>query len=415
MIPDIVARHAEEAAVLWLIRDRAVSRSQNSLRQLAELDQRVEAHIDGLRVAGAAGWEICLEAMAEGGAGEVFAVAVLAFGEGDAAKVQQVLALGEATAGSARAVVSALGWLPPGQAAQHITTLLASGSSAHRRVGIAAAAAHRQAPHQEVIAALGDADPLVRARACRAVGELGLVGLHRDVCRNLQVEDESCRFWAAWATTLIVGDQDGLAGLRAAAEGTEDVAAEKALQVAMRRMEPARAEVWQREMALNPGLSRRAVIGAGIIGVPELIPWLIEQMEAPPLARVAGEAFSMTTGADIVAEKLDAEQPEGIEAGPTEDPEDEDVSLDPDEDLPWPDPKAIRTWWDRHRTGFTRGARHLLGRPLSPGSLQHALRTGRQNQRAAAALELAMRQRGQPLFAVKAPGFRQQRLLKEAP
>ena len=39
------------------------------------------------------------------------------------------------------------------------------------------------------------------------------------------------------------------------------------------------------------------------------------------------------------------------------------------------------------------------------------LKTGRQRQRAAAALELAILQPGKPLFNVRAPGFRQQQWL----
>jgi hypothetical protein len=43
--------------------------------------------------------------------------------------------------------------------------------------------------------------------------------------------------------------------------------------------------------------------------------------------------------------------------------------------------------------------------------LKTVLRDGRQRQRAAAAVELAIRQSGTPLFNVKAPGFRQIELL----
>ena len=56
-------------------------------------------------------------------------------------------------------------------------------------------------------------------------------------------------------------------------------------------------------------------------------------MEVPELARVAGEAFTMITGVDIAYEDLEGEWPEDFEAGPTESPEDEDVEMDPDEDL----------------------------------------------------------------------------------
>jgi hypothetical protein len=48
---------------------------------------------------------------------------------------------------------------------------------------------------------------------------------------------------------------------------------------------------------------------------------------------------------------------------------------------------------------------------MSPEWLGQVLRDGYQRQRAAAALELAIRNPGQPLFEVRAPGSRQQRIL----
>jgi uncharacterized protein (TIGR02270 family) len=119
----------------------------------------------------------------------------------------------------------------------------------------------------------------------------------------------------------------------------------------------------------------------------------------------------MVTGVDIAYEDLEGKWPEGFEAGPTENPEDDYVELDPDEDLPWPNPQLIQKWWGRHKSQFSSGARYLMGKPISPDHLQHVLRTGRQRQRAAAALELAMLYRGQPLFEVRMPGFRQTQVL----
>ena len=65
---------------------------------MARLDVRLEAHLDGLRVAGPPGWEIAKAQLVEvGGPGEVFATAVLAFEGGDEAKVKEVLTAGVAT------------------------------------------------------------------------------------------------------------------------------------------------------------------------------------------------------------------------------------------------------------------------------------------------------------------------------
>ena len=48
---DVVAQHAEEAAFLWIMRNEAVRAPHYTLKDLAKLDERVEAHLDGLRVA----------------------------------------------------------------------------------------------------------------------------------------------------------------------------------------------------------------------------------------------------------------------------------------------------------------------------------------------------------------------------
>ena len=55
IIESIVTQHAEEAAFLWLLREGAVDAPHYSLKDLVEHDSRVEAHLDGLRVAGEAG------------------------------------------------------------------------------------------------------------------------------------------------------------------------------------------------------------------------------------------------------------------------------------------------------------------------------------------------------------------------
>ena len=54
----------------------------------------------------------------------------------------------------------------------------------------------------------------------------------------------------------------------------------------------------------------------------------------------------------------------------------------------------------------------LLGAPISESQCRKVLREGFQRQRAAAALELALMRPDEALFEVRAPGWRQQRLLQ---
>jgi uncharacterized protein (TIGR02270 family) len=411
IIDSVIEQHAEEAAFLWLIRSGAVRAPHYSLADLAYLDGRIDAHIDGLRIAGDIGWEICREALGGEEAGEVFAIAVLAFESGNEARIQIVLKAGSDPSQLSRGLVSALGWLPYRQAERHIKQFLTAASPSLRRIGIAAYAVHRQDPGRPLMKALSDADPLLRARALRAVGQLGRVALLPLAQNNLTTDDILCRFSAAWSAALL-GDIRAIPTLQAIA-GLDVPYKEDAAKMALRCMDLPTAHEWQRALAQSPHSIRLAVIGAGVIGDPTLIPWLIEQMAIPGLARVAGESFTMITGVDIAYEDLEGERPEGFEAGPTEDPADENVDMDPDEDLPWPNPELINKWWHARRGELQPGTRYLLGKPMSLAWLQDVLRNGHQRQRAVAALELAIRHPGQPLFEVRAPGFRQQQLLHQ--
>jgi uncharacterized protein (TIGR02270 family) len=330
-----------------------------------------------------------------------------------------VLKLATTSPELSRGVISALGWLEYEQAESHIKSLCDSEFPARRRIGIAAAAVHRRDPGRPLQEAISDADPLLKARALRAVGELGRVDLvpliqhelNREPNAKDKAKDEGCRFWAAWSIALLAGYRNAVQALQSFAQSTSPYR-ELALRLALRRLDINSAHTWYQQLANNPKSARAAVIGAGVIGDPALIPRLLEQMSVPPMSRVAGEAFTMITGVDIVYEDLDGEKPEGFESGPTENPEDEDVEMDPDERLPWPDPKLIAMWWEKHNGGFQGGSRCLLGKPISVEQMHQVLRSGRQRQRAAAALELAIMQPGEPIFEVRAPGFRQQEMLR---
>jgi uncharacterized protein (TIGR02270 family) len=146
IIADVIEEHAEEAAILWLQRDAAVWAPDYNLHDLCELDERIEAHLDGLRIAGDAGWQIVKEQLVWEEAGEVFTGAVLAFESGDEQRVGEVLESAMQSVELARGAISALGWLTYQQAQPHISKLIESDEPMRRRIGIAAAAVHRQNP-----------------------------------------------------------------------------------------------------------------------------------------------------------------------------------------------------------------------------------------------------------------------------
>jgi len=406
IIAEIVSQHAEEAAFLWLLRSNAIGQPHYALKDLAKLDDRVEAHLDGLRIAGEEGWELCKAGLGYKQDGEVFAASVMAFESRIESRIQAVLNVVEQTPALSRGLISALGWIPFEQISSQIQALLASPSAVQKRIGIAACAIHRQDSGPSPAEALASSDSFLKARALKAVGELGRRDLLRYVTRNMDDENATCRFWAGWSGALL-GQPEAIPMLQRIVE-RDGAQAEQACAIALRRMPIGEAWAWQKNLAAQHDTQRMAVQAVGVIGDPAGVPWLLEHMTVPELARVAGESFTSITGADLAYEDLEGEKPDGFESGPTENPEDENVELDQDEDLPWPHPQLIEKWWSVHRNKFTTGTRYLLGKPMVIDSLKEALNNGKQRQRRAAAIELAMRQPGTPLFNTSAPGFRQQ-------
>src|SRR5262249_2999898 len=124
--------------------------------------------------------------------------------------------------------------------------------------------------------------------------------------------DPTVRFWAAWSNALLSGYKDAVAYLQNFAEAGGPLG-ERAAQMAMRRLVPNDAKLWLKRLVRDLGQKRMAIIAAGAYADPEVIPFLIDQMKVPRLARVAGEAFSLITGANIAYEDLDGERPEGFE------------------------------------------------------------------------------------------------------
>lgn len=399
----VVQQHAEEAAFLWTQRDRAALAPNYSLKDLARLDGRVEAHLDGLRVAGNIGWEICSEAR-KLGAGEAFASAILAFESADTRRIDMVLETGCSDPALERGLVSALGWILPAQARQICERLASSESAEVRRVGIAGLAVHRLDAGLPLSVASLDENSRLRSRALEAIGELGRSDLFGALVSHLSDHDAHSRFCAAWSAARIgIDSEPATDALRQIAEAaTPD--SERAVDTAVRSMSRVGAEAWRQQLGLSPETLRLAVIAAGAIGDPQVIEELIRLMENCVLARIAGDAFSMITGADLNREHLDADASGG---------DGEADGADPDEGLPWPSPERIARWWFARSEGFQPGVRYLRGQPITTESLAGALVQGTQRQRYAAALELSIRNAGQVLFEVRERGDRQLDRMKQ--
>ena len=159
---------------------------------------------------------------------------------------------------------------------------------------------------------------------------------------------------------------------------------------------------------------RRLVRALGLLGDPRFVPWLIERMAEPEISRLSGEAFCWITGADLARMDLETLQAPPLPEHPSDDPNDDDVSLDEDDSLPWPDVVKVQAWWAKQTSMHAAagaGQRLFEGEAPSAGAAQRVLREGTQRRRARAALLACVLQPGLKLFQIAARTRRQQRAL----
>ncbi len=413
----VVQQHQEEAACLRATREVLVRAPHVRLHQLRRMDDRIAAHLDGLAVAGEFGTKLCEAALESPGVGEVFAATVRALEDRHAASLARLISLAEAEPAAERGLFSAFGWVSAASLRGITRELLASRSAFQRSVGLAACSMHQVDPGSALADAMGDSDPALRRRALRVAGELGRVDLLPACVRALPLEGaqatEPPDFHTA-QSALLLGDRDAsMAGLHtlAATPGPRRL---DAIRLWFKAAGPKEARVFLKQLAQNPADVRLLIAGIGAAGDSHYVPWLIQQMPDPKLARLAGESFSTITGLDLALLDLELKPPEGLQTGPSDDPADDDVALDEDDSLPWPDPAKIAAWWQANGAKFPSGTRCFMGEPPSVAHCHAVLGSGFQRQRIAAALHLRLLAPGRPLFNTAAPAWRQQRLLAGA-
>lgn len=407
----VLNQHVEEAGFLAVLRDYALRAPHYDLDELSKLDDRIEAHLDGLRIAGSSGLEILLAQLGPHAIGEMFASVLLAFESGNAevlARLSEHLRSAEETE---RGYLMALGWLDWEWVSSLIDRMLASPEPVFRRLGLAACGMHRKDPGPALLAGLSHADPSVLARAARTAGELRRRDLMPTIRAHRQHKNTATRFWANWATAQM-GDEEALEPLRQFAEQPGEFQY-RALGVLLAWQKRESSIAWIRQLMRNPAQRRIGIQAVGLLGDPVSVPWLIQQMRDLPYARVAGEAFSLITGADLALLDLELQDLPDFDAGPNDDPDDANVAMDPDENLPWPDPQLIAAWWQSHGGDFQAGVGYVLGLPQSESSYLRALVQGQQRQRIAAACGIARFRPTEALFPTSAPAWRQKILLGE--
>jgi uncharacterized protein (TIGR02270 family) len=222
-------------------------------------------------------------------------------------------------------------------------------------------------------------------------------------------DDDACRFWGP-RSAILLGDRT--VALQTLLSQTSNVMRHyTTFGLTLQAAASQDVEEFLRPLAKSAAGVRPLIRGAGLSGAAKYVPWLIGHMRHPETARLAAEAFSCISGADLSADGLDRPCPAAADAAPTDDPDDGNVSMDEDEGLPWPDADRVEQWWEEHSTRFQSSASYFAGAPLGTDQCIRVLKRGRQRQRMLSSLYLCLLRPGTSQFNTSAPGWRQRRQL----
>ncbi len=391
-IPALVTRHAGDAAFYWSQWDASAHSPLVGLAQLAQFDRLLTAHLDGLRVAGAAGWDRALHELTRWqGAGEAFVCTLLALeSEAAGARLKAVWdVLARDPRRMLRGLISAFAWSDERHARPWIGHWLADdGVPATLQVAAWRAVHLMRNPARIALGvtekALASPQAAVRAAACRSLGASAC----ERIGAMLTDEERTVRAEAAIA---------GASTARAACvpvlwQAVVDLAREYAALTGRPRHDARRRlERWVRHLGLTvppgyPGIAgllaglppRQALLFILHHGDCAYLPLALEYLDHPDAARLAGWVWAMLSGVDLERAGL-CRPPTALDGDPR--PTDD---LDPG--LPDPDSARIRAY----PLSLTTSQPVLLGATLTAARLPGILRDAPQALRWIAARRLAL-------------------------
>lgn len=401
---NIAEQNAGEAAFLWLLRSQAVTSSQYYPIDIRELEGRIEANLEGLSAVGELGWQVCADQLVYEEAGEIFTAAVVALRSRNAARIKMVCELALKTPEMIKGLISALGWVEAELANFWMQRFLSVTDPKYRLLGLATCSVRREDPGKYFLIILQDQDlskyPVMHARALRLIGELK----RRDLVPALNAAMDSkvpvVKFWANWSAVLL-GNQAAVMNLKPYLMEESELS-DKAVQLVFNLLPVSEGRKWIGELIAIPALKRLVIKSIGILGDPHAIPWLIQQMAVPEMARIAGWSFSQITGIELESANLVNEPADEIETGPTDDAAAEDVTMDEDEDLPWPNMQKIARLWQVHNKLLQAGQRYFQGQEVTKQVLANIFVSANQQQKQLAALQRSILDKHTMLVNTKA-------------
>ncbi len=349
---DLLEEHFEELDFLWEQRERVIFAWDWMPRDLAELEDRAEAHRDGLRIGAGAAVEIARPFLAGQERSAATAAAFTLLDAGGSASLEVLEASATAPAMARDGIRIALRHSDIRSVEDGLYDLGLGREPRSRALAADVLTFHRRPPPPEIERLLAEEDPMVRALAFGAAGRAGniLTACHveaalGDSCHGVRASglSASARCGVSELGALC---RESAAGSHPIPEGVEFLGV-----VGTPRDVPLLGRLlWQ------PAYAVAAARAIGDLGCLDAIPALLEAMQAPPLAEAAAAAFTQITAIEV---------PHLRPAEPGSDDDDEPVT--------YRDAERAGATWKAARGRFAAGGRHHDGRDVSALGIVEAL------------------------------------------
>jgi uncharacterized protein (TIGR02270 family) len=351
VILDILEEHFSELDFLWEQRERWLFSPEWTLKELAAIEERAEAHLDGLRIGGGHSVDIARPFLTdeETGAATAATFVLMAF-DSPPLQMEVVHALATAPPQSRDGIRIGLRHSPIDRIAAALDELAVIGPAPVRAAALDVLAFHRLPQPKGVRSLLDHPDVTVRRLACDAVGRFGGPWGRDQVLEALECDSPPLRLAALRASARV-----GLPHLdqlcRSLVSDTR-VTVPETLEFLATFGQLNDLPLIERFLG-SVELAPAAVCALGKLGRIAAIPLLLDLIDNTPFAAAAGRAFVRIVGANNVTFRVEPRR-DGTE-------ERDQVS----QDEPTVDPQNARSWWKSSKHHFTTEGRWQAGKEVS--------------------------------------------------
>ncbi len=374
---ELYLEHLEEASFLYSQRCVLLAEGRLPWPDVAEFEERLEAHLDALVLGGEAACDVCRERITEGDAGELFA-AISVFcrlgARDDVETVQE--SLDAADTDRMQAMTDALIREMPDEWQDACLQSVAEDKPHAARLLARLAGFRRLSAGDALLKLLPGKASSEAADILQALGKIRYVEAAPVLLEQyLFCDDEALRLLAAQAL-MMMGEIQALEHCRSIA-ATYDWA-DLLLGIS--------ADRWAATVLIEKARERKvgpdSVLALGLSGDVEVVETLLAYVTEADTAGVAARALNLITGAEIyedvfIPEKMDEEEmfPEEIEdlrqgrypTRPDGKPYGENITRLSQNPADW------EAWWAANSSLFSSGSRYRFGKPFTPVSLLETL------------------------------------------